>query len=200
MEGRLQGFKNNQLTKQTNKQKPDSGNTKKEKHIIWYFKVLPTVINQTKLFLFLKYAGLSCFHILLALFPSLKYIQEFYFNFILALLLPGFLHWLVSLFLFWFQIYIYIFKLTTKQWKWLLTDAILSWCATQSWAAILHFLNNQKYTTCVQQKGTLCNNLRSTPSGWNFSVLWESDLIYYNLNKIGLNLHGIKNSTLFHDV
>lgn len=52
-EGRLQGFKNNQLTKQTNK-KTDSENTKEEKYIIWYFKILPTVISQTKLFLFPK--------------------------------------------------------------------------------------------------------------------------------------------------
>ena len=49
--GRLQGFKNNQLTKQTN-MKTNSGTTKEEKDIVWHFKTLPTVISQAKLFLF----------------------------------------------------------------------------------------------------------------------------------------------------
>lgn len=51
-------LKNNQLTKQTNR-KTNSGNTKKEKYIIWYFKTLPTIISQTKLFLFPECARLS---------------------------------------------------------------------------------------------------------------------------------------------
>lgn len=124
MEGKEAAGFEKQPTNQPNQPtntKTSSGTTKEERDIVRHFKISPTIIGQAKLFLLPHMpdgpASTSCPRRSL----PFKYIQEFSFDFTLALLLSGFSHYLVRNFS--FDSWCIQSKLAMMRWKLLLNDS-----------------------------------------------------------------------------